>query len=405
MTTVSLPERARTYLRRLCDELPTRRVGSDGNRAAADLFAEAAASFGFAVESREFSCLDWIAGPARLEVGGESFEAFPSPFSPGCRTAAPLAVVSTVEELESADLADRIVLLRGEVAREPLMPKNFPFYNPDEHRRIVRALEAKAPRAIVSATARNPRMAGAAYPCPLIEDGDFDIPSVYLTEDEGARLAARAGRAASLESPAKRLPSTGRNVIARRGADPSRRVVLLAHIDTKTGTPGAIDDAAGVATLLLLAEMLAGYTGRLGVEIVALNGEDYYAAPGEQLYLADNAGRFGEIVLGVNVDGVGYLEGDASYSLYGCPEELAGAIRGAFSAHAGLVEGQPWYQGDHLLFVLNQRPALAITSERSMELLAEVVHSPKDRPEIVDPARLAGLAAALRDLVLRLDRG
>jgi aminopeptidase YwaD len=90
----------------------------------------------------------------------------------------PLVVVSTLEELAGADLAGRIVLLRGAIAREPLMPKNCPFYASEEHQRTLELLEAGQPPAIVTATARNPAMSGALYPAPLIEDGDVDIPSV-----------------------------------------------------------------------------------------------------------------------------------------------------------------------------------------------------------------------------------
>ena len=36
-----------------------------------------------------------------------------------------------------------------------------------------------------------------------------------------------------------------------------RADVLCAHIDSKLNTPGALDNAAGVVTLLLLAELLA----------------------------------------------------------------------------------------------------------------------------------------------------
>jgi aminopeptidase YwaD len=63
------------------------------------------------------------------------------------------------------------------------------------------------------------------------------------------------------------------------------------------------------------------------------------------------------------------------------------------------VEGEPWYQGDHGLFIMNQRPALAITSERVMELETNIVHTAKDRLEIVDPARLAEVALALRSAI------
>jgi aminopeptidase YwaD len=191
-------------------------------------------------------------------------------------------------------------------------------------------------------------------------------------------------------------------VIARKGANHTRRVVVCAHIDAHIGSPGASDNASGVVALLLLAELLADYRGNLGVEILAMNGEDYYAASGENQYVARNAGKFDEIVLGINLDDIGYHKGKVAYSLYDCPAEIARAIRDAFSAHADLIEGPLWYQSDHSIFLLNQRPALAITSEHLAELMGEITHTPKDTPEIVDVAKLVNVAAALRDLILVL---
>jgi aminopeptidase YwaD len=329
----------------------------------------------------------------------------------GCRVRAPLVVISTPAELEAADLSGRIVLLRGEIAAEQLMPKNFPFYNPDHHRRIIHLLETKKPRAIVAATSRDLQGVGGIYPFPLFEDGDFDVPSVYMTEEEGNRLAEHAtataavlrGQEISLHSRAHRIPSTGCNVIARKGADPLCRVVLFAHIDARLGTPGANDNASGVVALLLLAELLADYSGKMGIEIVAMNGEDYFSNPGEQQWIALNTGKFDEIVLGINLDDIGYHRGSIAYSLYDCPADMADSIRRLFCAHQGLIEGEPWYQGDHGLFLINHRPTLAVTSELLAELMAEITHTPKDTVEIVDPAKLVTVALALRDLLLHLD--
>jgi len=406
MTSTFLSEKAETYLRRLCLEIPSRRVGSNGNRAATDFFADIVASFGFETESPEFDCMDWSQDGVDLTVDGAPFEAFASPYSLGCQVSAPLIVVSTVEELEAAEVSDKMILLRGDIAKEQLMPKNFPFYNPDHHQRVIQALETKKPRAIIAATSRDLEMVGSMYPFPLFEDGDFDIPSVYMTDEEGSRLAQHAGPEdeVSLDSRAKRIPAKGCNVMARKGANPNRRVALFAHIDARMGSPGANDNASGVIVLLLLAELLADYCGNLGIEMVAMNGEDYYSNPGEQQYLAINAGKFDEIVLGINLDDVGYYKGNVAYSLYDCPSELASSIHKVFSGYKELVEGEPWYQGDHGLFLMNQRPALAITSELLMELMREITHTPKDRPEIVEPTKLVHLAFALRDLLLHLDQ-
>jgi aminopeptidase YwaD len=403
MTQNALAQKGVEYLYKLSLEIPNRRTGSPGNRAATDFFAGLMASSGFTVEMPDFTCIDWHQDGAQLLASEASFEVQASPFSLGCRVSGSLLVVKTVEELEAAKSAGKVILLSGEIAKEQLMPKNFPFYNPEEHQKIIALLESQSPLAIVTATTENPEMAGALYPFPLIEDGDFNIPSVYTTEAEGLRLTAYAGKKVDVKIFAQRSPACGCNVVARKG-DPHRRVVLFAHIDAKDGTSGAIDNAAGSVVLLLLAELLANYQGRLGVEIVAMNGEDYYNSPGEQLYLRLNEGRFDEIVLGVNIDGAGYVEGKTAFSLYNCPEELDRSIRQAFSLYPGLVEGEPWYQGDHGLFLLKQRPALAITSERVMDLESNYVHSKKDTPEIVDPGKLAKIALALRDLIVLLDR-
>lgn len=61
-----------------------------------------------------------------------------------------------------------------------------------------------------------------------------------------------------------------------------------------------------------------------------------------------------------------------------------------------------WYQGDHILFLLAQRPALALTSERALEIMTTLVHTAYDPPDVVDVTKLAGIARALAALVIRI---
>lgn len=403
MQPTHLSEQAVAYLRKLCLEIPGRQVGSAGNGQATTFFASVAASFGFEIETPVFECMDWTSEGVQLSAESGSFTAFASPYSLGCDVSAPLVIASSMDELAQLDAGGKILLLRGEIASQQLMPKNFPFYNPDEHKRIITLLESQQPCAIVAATTRDPMMAGSLYPFPLFEDGDFDIPSVFMTAEEGDLIAQHADESIRLASRAERVPATGCSVIARKAGSSDSRIVLFAHIDAKLGSPGAIDNGSGVVTLLLLAELLADYTGKYGIEIVALNGEDYYSNPGEQQYLALNMTSFDSIALGINLDGVGYRKGNTAFSLYECPDWIADVIRDVASCRAGIVKGEPWYQGDHMLFVLGQRPALAFTSEHVVELLTDVIHTSNDCPEVVDPVKLADLAVALHDLLLRLD--
>ncbi len=89
-----------------------------------------------------------------------------------------------------------------------------------------------------------------------------------MTDVEGLRLLAAAPARVGLTIDAERRPSTGWNVVARKGEDFTQPLILCAHIDAKAGTPGAIDNAAGVITLLLVAARLGDYAEAQGVELV-----------------------------------------------------------------------------------------------------------------------------------------
>lgn len=78
------------------------------------------------------------------------------------------------------------------------------------------------------------------------------------------------------------------NVLARFRPEESRRILLLAHWDTRPRAdaeedparqalpiPGANDGASGTAVLLHLAELLAEQPPPLGVDLLLVDGEDY----------------------------------------------------------------------------------------------------------------------------------
>ena len=394
--------KAETYLNFLCNVLPTRRVGTQGNRDANEFLAETFESFGFEIERQPFECIDWVEGGASLSLNGERFEIQVGAFTNGCQAQAPLVVASSLDELEKADIQNKILLLRGEIAREQLMPKNFPFYNPDEHKHIINLLETKKPRAVLTATGRNPEAAGAVYPFPMIEDGDFDIPSAFMTEEEGARLASHADEIATLVIEAERRPSSGFNLVARKGRT-DQRVVVSAHIDAKDNTPGALDNAASVVVLLLLAELLKDYDGDLGIELVPFNGEDHYSAAGEIAYLKANEGKLGQVLLNINMDALGSRQGKTLYSFYECPDDLKSNLEKTFFKWDSFAEGDPWFQSDHMVFVMNGVPALALTSENFVEILTELAHTPKDGIEKVDVGKLVEVANALERLFTNMN--
>lgn len=387
----------------LCSAVPDRRPGSPGNTEATTHVARMLSRVSWPVERREFVCVDWRTEGGSLTVDGVSIDVTPSPYGCGVSAVGPLRILRKIEHLYRRDLGGAVVVLDGDLASEPLTPKGYPFYGSDEHTALISALESAVPAAIIAVTGRYPALCGALDPFPLIEDGDFAIPTANIRPGESAQILQRDGEPARIEIRSERWLSTAQNVVATRGPL-SGRITVAAHIDTKPGTPGAVDNAAGVAVLVLLAALLSPrrhpHLG-VGVELLVVNGEDHYAAPGEVAWLSDNEGTLNDIALFVNIDGAGYRAGRTAYSTYNVADTAKSRIDLVFEDRADLVEGPEWYQSDHAIFAMQGRPALAFTTEHVEEMLETLFHAPTDTPDKVDAALLVGIATALEDLIVR----
>ena len=402
MNPADLTEKAQSYLKTLCSVKPNRRTGSAGNRAATAFFADTLCSLGYKVDVTPFDCLDYRRGVSSLGHAGIAFEVHSSPYSPGCDLSSELVAVSTLEELASTRCQGQILLMQGEICAEQLMPKNFAFYNPEHHQKIITLLEAQAPAVLITATAENPDQVGALYPYPLIVDGDFDIPSLYCRDTVGEVLSRMTGETFHLKIDGERIPSVANNVITTLNPQAEQKVVLTAHIDAYEDTPGASDNASGTVVLLLVAEMLSDYQGGIGIEFAALNGEDHYSAAGQLDYLKRYGDGLERILLAVNIDDVGYQQGGTAYSYYECPLQLEQSIQQVFSGFSAFTPGDPWFNGDHMIFVQKGIPALAFTSENMPELMRTVTHTALDTPDILDPDKLVEVAASLNALLRSL---
>jgi aminopeptidase YwaD len=400
-----LTDKGLEYVKTLCLTIGERPVGSEGNRKASAYIKEQLLNLGWETETPSFDAIDWEEKGARLQCGNETFSVLVSPYSIGFMGEAELVSAGTTGELETLQARGKIILLHGQLAAEQLMPKSFVFFNPDSHRRIISALENSGARALICATGRNPSLSGGVYPFPLIEDGDFDIPSVYMTEEEGERLRSFTGKMVFLESRSERIPGKACNVIARKGDPGAKRVVVTAHLDAKKGTPGAIDNATGVAVLILLADLLKDYKGSQLIELVAFNGEDYYSVPGQMNYISANMHKFDSILLNINIDGAGFYEGFTSISLYDLPAEIENSVMMTVKSLEFFSTGPQWPQGDHSIFTQAGVPAIAITSSWFSENIndQDITHTQKDNISIVNAERLAEISIALASLISNLE--
>ncbi len=401
MDKVKFKERCMGYMNKLCIDITERCVGSEGNRQASLFFKERLKSLGWQTISQEFSAMDWKNDGAVLQINKQDFRVQVSPYSLGFQGAAQLESASTIAELENGDFKGKILLLHGELVKEQLMPKNFVFYNPEEHQKIVTALEQSGALALICATERNASLAGGVYPFPLIEDGDFDIPSVYMTGEDGEKILKLIGKTATLKISAERIPSKGYNVVGKIGGEEGKRIVVTAHIDAKKGTPGATDNATGITVLLILAELLQDYKGSRQIELVAFNGEDDYAVPGQMKYITENKGKFENILLNVNIDGAAYKKGKTTFSFFDLPKDLKKAASSSMKGYPDVKEGVQWPQGDHSIFLQYGVPAIAVSSEWFIESDEgqDITHTEKDNMEIVDIDKVIEIAEILNKLM------
>jgi len=391
-------------LSELCVAIGERHPGSEHNRQATDYVRQRLTGAGWVVKTTPLDCLDWESGEIVLKVGGEKIEAFIGPYNESCQITGHFQTAATLDELAVVEAAGQILVLHGELCQEQLAAKNFVFYNPERHQQIIALLEQKNPRAIIAITVCNPDTTGALCPFPLIEDGDFLIPSVYVSEREGARILAHPDEEIHLTMDSRRIPSTAYNVIGTKRGQSAERIVFCAHIDSKKGTPGAVDNAGGICILLALADLLQDYQGKYTIELLAINGEDYYAYPGGMRYLADNRDQLDQIRLVVNSDGAGARDSRTSYCYFNASDEIIQALRSTFHDENRYLPVEPWYQSDHAMFAMQGVPAAALTTEAFKAVWSTIAHTEKDTIQEVDASILAGAAVSLRELIDTLNQ-
>jgi Zn-dependent M28 family amino/carboxypeptidase len=148
---------------------------------------------------------------------------------------------------------------------------------------------------------------------PLVAPDALELAADYI----GHSL-----RSLGLEMTEHRFTEAGRefrNVIAtHRGTRyPEQRVVVLAHYDTVADSPGADDNASGVAALLELATVLSPFDFERSVQFIGVNLEenaregDHWSGTRGSRALAEHARENGWAIEGVVVlESVAYA-GDA----------------------------------------------------------------------------------------------
>ncbi len=256
---------------RLCSAGP-RRMGSPAYHAAADDIEQAFRAAGFATHRTPFDAPMWQLRSVQLSFKGESVPALANPFTVPCDVEGRIVVAGTMDELRAAPLRDAVCVLCGDLTKEPFWNLANPIYVPEQQREVLMLLMAQRPAAVICVNL------AAENTVPIIEDWMFNVPSLTVSAEVGTRLVNDAGEFAHLVIDCVMTPGVGQNIIAAKaGEDSARKLVLMAHYDTKPYTAGAIDNASGVATMLAVAERLSHAGLRIHLECIAFGGEEYAA--------------------------------------------------------------------------------------------------------------------------------
>ena len=385
------------HLVKLGIEIGCRPIGSPANQAAADTIREVFLASGLAVEEQPYTCTGWECAGAWLTAGDEALAVEANAFSPACDVIAATRPIATLGELAAADLTGKIALLHGELAAEPLSPKSW-FLKGERDDAIIGPLEAKRPAALLAPPPSTIQY--EQFTC----DWELEIPAATVPLAVIERLLAYP-TPLRLRLDCRKYATTARNIVARKPGSrqpgvPPKRVTLMAHFDTRINTPGALDNGGGVAVLLALAEALADDNVPFDLEFVAFNGEEYLPIGDDEYVRRAGEASFGDILLAINMDGVGYSDGDNTIAQFNVSPDLAARLAEITGRYPALQWVEPWPQSNHSTFAFRGVPALAFSSHDAFTL----AHFPTDTVAAVSIDKLAEVVAVVREIVQRMFR-
>lgn len=365
-----------------------RPAGSSRNREADRYIKDVFLKNGYDVETQEFPCCYWSHQRIELSVNNTYLSPVPNSYTPSCSLNMPFEAFGSVEELELADLSNKIAVIYGQLTMEVLTPKGNKFFNPEEHKRIVSLLERKNPAAVIAISHEfeNPR--------PVIEDCDFNIPSVTVSAIDGLKLLMHRESTIKLSIPSQRSTGNASNIIGRRTKGSNKKIVICANFDTRYNSTGAFDNASGTCALLTIAEVLAGKDLNIGLEFIAFNDEEY-TAKGAVVYLEKYRNTFPEILTAINLDAIGNRVGVNCMTSFETDSNINALIDNLLKKYSDIRRADQWYSEDHTIFLLCNVPTLAFSS---MDF-PPIVQTQWDNIEWVDPNKAQSVISFVVDYV------
>jgi len=375
----------------ICVERP---IGTKGNKDVINLLENAFGTLGYRTIELPFDCTIWQSNNSFIEQNDNRINLFPSPFSKELKGNFSIKYVSTLLELQKINSFRGILVLINELSKNSLMPKNFPFYFPDEDKLMYEILEKIEPKGIITITGQDP--VSGLNPFPIFEDVNFEIPTAYVPSLEKIVETDNI----SIEINSKTYKEKSKQIIFRKKGVSKDIILIIGHMDSKYFIGGAIDNASGVYTLHEIAVLIKNEKYNHTIEIVPFNGEESPEVSGQLAYMDYLKKNNFKIKTVINIDGVGNIGTKGAFSFFNFEEGLKNKI----VVENNLLEGEQWYSGDHGMFAFQEIPCIAITASNMFTDLIKITHTKNDKIELVDINLLKQLSKSIANIIETIDR-
>ena len=330
--------------------------GSEGERRAADLVADAFAEAGAEdVRTESFPMNRWTRGETELELlepDAREFGAIALPYSPSGTVEADLVDVGygTPEEIDAVDVEGKVVVA------STTTPEGGRFIHRME--KFGYAVEEGAVGFVF--VNHVPGQLPPTGSLTFSEEGA--APAVGVSRETGAWLtdyAERGGRVRlSVDATTDRGES--QNVVGRLGPETDEELLLVAHYDAHDIAEGALDNGCGIATLVTAAGILAEMDLDVGVRLAGVGCEEVGLIGAEQLAAdLDLDGLKGV----VNLDGVGRFRDLVVMTHTSDDAKAAADALAAETRHPVKVREKPHPFSDQWPFVRQGVPAVQLHSD------------------------------------------
>ncbi|MFC7097955.1 M28 family peptidase [Halobaculum marinum] len=252
-------------------DVGNRMAGQPGEREGLELVRDALAAAGCRdAHIDEFDIQGWVRGDAALHAGERTEHCIALPRSPAGEVSGEFVDLGygMPDDFEDGDVEGNVVMVSSDTPDDVdrFVHRTEKYYYAVEH----------GAAAFVFAN----HVEGQLPPTGSVgteEDPIGDIPAVGVSAEVGARLARRSvGDDVSVTVDCETPQTTSGNAIAELGPDTDEEVLVSSHVDAHDIAEGAMDNGAGTASIVEVANALAGMEDELDtrVRFVAYGSEE-----------------------------------------------------------------------------------------------------------------------------------